>query len=414
MFHLHHLYLHIRKYGFSHKTLYIVSVMIFCWAVFDAVISYLVPIVLVSHGLSKTMMGVVLGSSSIAGALFDIGLAKLLHNMHYRRLYLLMFITAALLPYFLWRGSTLTFYLIAMALWGLYYDLMNFGNFDFVSRESTGEEHAPSFGVIQGFKALGYLIGPIGSGLLIATAIDWQPFLFGLIFLGLGFAVYGLLLWSTRRKKRDLLGSQSMRMINWYTELRLWKKIGIRILPVLLLTMFLNIADAFFWTIGPLFAEGLKTLHPFGGLFMALYTFPPLLVGFLVGSVTTKWGKKRAAYGMCFIASLFLMLIPLVSAWWWVLGIVFLYGFCIAVAWPAMRGVYVDFIAEKPVVESEIQGLADFSTNIGYVIGPILSGMLADSVGINQSFMVLGVIGLILIPILFLTTPRNIRVSATA
>ncbi len=386
--------------------------MIFCWAVFDAVISYVVPIVLVSHGLSKTMMGVVLGSSSIAGALFDIGLAKLLRNTHYRRLYLFMFIVAALQPYFLWRGSTFVFYLIAMALWGLYYDLMNFGNFDFVSRESNEQERASSFGVIQVFKALGYLIGPIGAGLLITATIDWQPFMFGLIFLGLGFAIYVVLLWLTGRKRQDVSKDQPLPAINWYTEARLWKKIGIRILPVLLLTMFLNIADAFFWTIGPLFSEGLKILHPFGGLFMTMYTFPPLLVGFLIGSMTTRWGKKHTAYVMCIFASLLLVLIPLITAWWWVLSVVFLYGVCISIAWPATRGVYVDFIAEKPVVESEIEGLADFSTNIGYVIGPMLSGLLADRVGIDRSFMVLGVIGLLLIPVLFMVTPRKIRVSA--
>ena len=61
------------------------------WALFDGLVSFVTPILITEKLGSRTEMGLILGSSSIAGALCDIFLSKVLRNTHFRRMYLFMF-----------------------------------------------------------------------------------------------------------------------------------------------------------------------------------------------------------------------------------------------------------------------------------------------------------------------------------
>ncbi len=92
------------------------------------------------HGFSKTYMGFIVGSSSIFGALFDIAAIKILPSMQYRRVFMMMFAVCLIYPFVLFGAKTISIYILAMALWGIYYDLKNFGLFDFIA-QNTSHEH---------------------------------------------------------------------------------------------------------------------------------------------------------------------------------------------------------------------------------------------------------------------------------
>ena len=82
-----------------------------------------------------------------------------------------------------------------------------------------------------------------------------------------------------------------------------------------------------------------------------------------------------------------------------------LFGFTV----PSLDGAYVDSIDKSTGIEKEIQAIRDFFTNIGYVIGPVLSGFLADKFGYAQTFAVFGLICACIILLMFLFTPKNLE-----
>lgn len=90
---------------------------------------------------------------------------------------------------------------------------------------------------------------------------------------------------------------------------------------------------------------------------------------------------------------------------------VFIASFFVGFTIPAINGAYADYISESSNVEKEIEALSDFSTNIGYVIGPIIAGFLADRVGNAQTFSILGLSGMIIAIILILKTPKSINID---
>lgn len=403
---------HIHKVGFSERLLYVLSFMLFFFAVFDGVLGYLVPIVVTSSGMSKTEMGFIFGSSSLFGGVFDFFLSKYLRNTHFRRIYLVMFCLCFVYPLILWSAKGLWLFLLAMAVWGLYFDLENFGNFDFVGRGTTEERHASHFGIISVFKALGYLVAPLIAGILIGeTIIGWQPYIFAFVMIGISFLFFiSLLIVGKRRVNRDE-NEHIRHKVNILREFFLWKGIGRVLLPVLMLTICFNILDAFFWTIGPLLAESFGNFHPFNGLFMTMYELPPLLVGWFVGRITNRFGKKKTAFSAFLLGSFMLLFLPVLKDPLAILILIFIASLFFGFSLPSINGAYGDYINETTTYEKEIAGLEDFATNVGYIIGPIFAGFLADKVGNIPSFTIFGFFGVIISIILLKTTPKSIIVK---
>ena len=403
---------HLQQYGNKHKNLYLLALMLLFWAIYDGIITFVSPLIITESGLSGTMMGIIIGTSSISGALFDFIACRLFKSMIFRRMFLFMFILCFFYPLLLFKATTFWLYLIAMAIWGIYYDLKNFGEFDFVGRHIFPAEHSSSFGVLHVFMSLGYLLAPIIAGFTIGEMVSWEPFMASLIFLGISAVFFVCLLLLTEKKtvkrKEKKVG---IRKISITKEIDLWKKIGRIILPVLILTLLLNFIDAFFWTIGPLLAESFEGINGFAGFFMTAYSLPILFIGWFIGSITSKFGKKRTAFTSLFLGSIMLMTLFMFNQPLPTILIIFLSSIFISMAWPAINGAYADYISETAKAEKEIEGLEDFFTNLGYVAGPILAGFLFDLLGGAAAFSVLGIFGAITAVVLMIITPKRITIK---
>ncbi|MDO8503376.1 MAG: MFS transporter [bacterium] len=406
---LYHLYFHIKRYGLNHKPLYVMSLVLFFWATFDGIVSFISPIVITQAGFTNTVMGIIIGTSSIAGALFDFFLSRFLQQSHFRRLYLGMFAICFIFPLILWQAKTIPMFLISMALWGLYYDFQRLGSFDFVGREVEKDQHVSSFGVLTVFKSLGYFVAPILVGFLTIELGNFLPFALSWVFLIFAFIFFLALLYLTKGTGEHMR-LVTYRSVGTFLEVKLWKEIGKILLPVLFFTMLMSIYDAFFWTIGPIFSESFRGIHPFNGLFLAVYSLPPLLAGWFVGNITSRLGKKKTAFISFALGSLVLVAFSFFTSPIVILLVIFVSSALTAISWPAIHGAYADYIQESARFEKEIEGLADFATNIGYIFGPILAGLLSDKVGYAHSFSLMGISGLIITVIIARLTPKEIKV----
>jgi MFS family permease len=381
--------------------------MMFFWSLFDGMLAYISPLIITEHGLSKTYMGFIVGSSSIFGALFDMIAIKILPSTHYRRVFLIMFSLCLVYPFVLFGAHTIAIYLVAMAIWGIYYDLKNFGLFDYVSQNTTEKEHASSFGLIQVLQSMGYLIAPIMVSALIIETITWKPFAYALIFLGISLLCFFFLI--TNRHVVHI--RESSRKLKIFMNMRMWFSLDRIIFPVLVMTFVLYLIDAFFWTIGPLLAENFSLPGQHGEFILTAYTFPGLVVGWFVNSATGTFGKKRTAFLSLLIGSVLLSLFVFVAAhYYFALTIVFIASMFLSLALPAINGAYADFIQEKKKYGEEVETLTDLYTNLGYIVGPISAGFLADILGNAASISSVGIFGIVVAIILMLTTPRHIEI----
>lgn len=387
-----HAYRHLESFKSSHKPLLILAIMLVFWEFFDSIMSFIVPLKIVEDGFSKTEMGVIIASSSVIGAIFDFILSRFTKNTTFHKLYFYMFLFCISFPLLMAIGSSIFIYIAAMAAWGFYYDLLVFGNYNFVKSETGSNEHAKSFGLLDAFRAIGFIAAPVIAGLFVfENRIDPQIFVMALIFLGLASCMYLLLSHVTRNTS----GAQIVhphRHFPKMNEFYRWIRVSKKIYPLIIIGVLLYTVEAFFWTLGPLLSESLSQIHPFGGILLSMYFLPTILTGFMIGTIISRFGKKRLAYGSLFMGSVVLLFLGFIHGPLLIIATVFISSTLTSLVYPSFKGLIADYISKEFEYESEIEGLADISGNLGYVIGPFAAGILADILGIQQAFFALGFI----------------------
>lgn len=409
---LSHLFSHIRTYGLKHKPLYALAMMILFFSIFNGIVAYITPLLMEERGLSKTMLGIIYGMSSVSGALFDFLLCRFLTKTNFRRVFIFMFAICLVYPLILLKATTAVLFIIPMALWGLYYDFYQYGRHDFVGRYTKHADHSSSYGIMEAALAVGYMIAPLIAGFLIGEAVGWKPAFLGWIFLLVAISFFLLLLALTKKGEAGVISYQEKSSYtSFFMEIHVWKRIGKVIFPALAVTLMLNIVDSFFWTIGPLLSESLKSsLGNFEGILITAYFFPMLIVGWLVGPITKRFGKKRTAFWGLLVGSAVLMTFSLSQSVFVLIACILVASTFLMVSWPSINGAYADYISEAPKIERELQTISDFSGNLGYVIGPITAGILADLFGNIQAFTIIGFIGIIVSLSLIKYSPKKINV----
>lgn len=393
----------------GNRPLFMTAFMIFFFVIFDGTLMYLAPIAMHRSGIQAGTMGLILGLSSVAGMIFDLILSRLLANATYRTMFLLMLLGAMMYPFFLFGANSITMYLIAMAIWGLYYNFYNMGTIDYVENTTTSEQYTSYFGVLRSFDSLGNLVAPfIGSILLIYASTQGMMLVWVLAILVPAFLFY-FALYASRLEKPKKESKIKLNVYSLLAEWKIWKRVGHILFPVLLLTLTINIIDSAIWTIGPLFSESLTQAGHFGGgAFMIAYTLPPILVGWIVAHFVSRFGKKGTALTALLCGSILLTLISIITSPLALLFVMFGTSFCFAHAWPTINAAYADDIKKEPTYGKEIETVEDWFTNLGDTVGPIAGGFAVQYLGLAQAFGVIGIFGIFASLILIWYTPKTL------
>jgi MFS family permease len=396
------------------KDIYALALMIFFWTIFDGIVSYTVPVFFIQNGLTNTFMGFILATSSIGGALFDFVLAHFVKDTDFRRIFLCMFFASLIFPLILFASKLIIFYILAMVIWGIYYDFANFGKYDFIGKRIGISRHADGFGIVSVFSSLGYIIAPAIAGFIVIDTVKFSTFLSAFMFLLFSFLMYLMLLKLSNLKDKQSFNAPKKGNFNIFKEIKIWPTIAKEVWPVLLFISLINISDSFFWTIGPLFSQSLKNSNFLGGFLLTIYGLPILVVGWFTGKLTRKLGKKKTAMVAFLLGSLILSLIVFSNNLFFIISVVFVSSLLSSIAWPSIEATFADYIYESHGLESHIEGLVDFATNLGYIIGPVLAGVVSDKFGNRFSFGILGVFSVMVTLVLMKFTHRTISVSGEA
>ncbi len=401
---------HVYRLNMEDRKVGLASLMIFFFVLFDGVLMYAAPLVMQHQGLTAGTIGLILGLSSVAGMGFDLIMSSLIRDMTYRSIFFFMLSVAALYPFVLFGATTVTIYLIAMAVWGLYYNLYNVGTLDFVSRAGHNA-HAREFGVFKVFDGLGYMIAPLLGSFLLISILNKDYSKYVMLFLIAPAFLFFFLLINYHKHKGKVaqFSRHSQKLIirkrvafNFVKEMGIWKKVISNLMPVLLLTLVINMVDSAMWTVGPLYSESLG-----GGYFMLAYTIPPLLVGWVTGRVANRFGKRHTSTIALFVGCILMLGIGLISFLPLLYAASFAVSFCFSLAWPIISSIYADNINREEDTHEQIESVEDLFTNMGDVLGPIMAGYIVQYTGSHKTFLYVGAIGVLFSITLFLFKKEN-------
>lgn len=380
----------------------IFATSVFLFALADGIFSYQVPLWLFSIVHDFALVGIVMSSSSLIGFLCDLVFPKILRGRKYQFFALATFVVAgftqitALLLHN-WLGG-----ILAMALWGVYYELFLFGLYHFLHTEIDPAQHASGWGVTESLRSLGLVIAPILISLLVLFPVS--PFVYSFTFF-VGAGILNVLLLRRQNRVQKMIvedGHQEFAVATF----RVWVTFLSRMWPVYIFFFSVILLDAAIWTAGVFFSAHLQEQSILGALFVPAYYLPVLFVPLLAGKMAKKFGKKHTA----FIAAFPLGLLLLIGNWTersvlWHVGIMFLAGCATAIIVTESEAVFEDYVARLHRFSGEMVGLVRSASNIGYILGPLCAGFAADWLGGSRTIALIGllpagaaVIALIMLP----------------
>ena len=272
----------------------------------DAILSFWVPNFLQDTYGSSLVMGLVMSFSSVVGFLSDLYFPQMLRGITVKRLILLGIISSFFFALLLLQSTFFPFVvviLLAMAVWGIYYEFIGFGEQQFIADSTPLKSHSSAWGVMSVFRSMAYFLGPILAGLLISQG-ERTPLVFAMVLMAIGF----LILLLTRSKHERSIEIETHE-VSMFRELSHWKALFTHVWPVVTLSLFMGLIDATFWTTGATWSQTLSKQSFWGGLFLPFYTLPSLFMGFVVAKWGVAEGKKKKAIQFLLFSGVFLALL---------------------------------------------------------------------------------------------------------
>ncbi len=409
----------IKKYGYGlfrdsmWARVLTVSVILFFVYLGDAILSDWVPSFMQKVLGGSVLMGIVFAFSSMVGFMSDMIFPQLLKKYKARRLILLS-IGASLVfsGILMWTTSWswMALFLLAMAVWGIYYELLWFGSAQFVSDNVPVGSRSGVWGVISVFKSLAYFIGPIfGSWLVIGRGN------LAVVITAAAAVCVGYIVWVfTNKTERSFEQNiEPMEKFHILEELGYWKVLFGHVWPVLLISLMMGLIDATYWTTGAVLSDNMAKNGFLGSLFLPAYMLPPIFMGVILAKWGVYKGKKKIAEIFLLLSGILLTCLGFKENLELMLLLSFLIGASLSIAWPMVDAVYSDILVRMGKERKHMVGLSSSTVSLAYVVGPIMAGIISSKVGERITFVTLGGLVVLMAVLLLFVTPKKLKLPQT-
>jgi MFS family permease len=386
------------------------SLILFFIRLSDAIISFWAPNQIQNALGNPVIMGAIVSFQSVVGLLADLVFPRLLKSIKVRQLVFWAILTSALTSFFLTTSTIAPFiavFIVTMALWGIYYELVNFANFQFMGSVVPLHMRAAAWGFTGIFLNLAYFLGPFIASQLLQHGIFLTQ---GVIVV---FLVTALLLLTLTKNIHDAPSQVDFFHLNPLVEFKHWLTLSEYIWPILVISLVLGFIDSTFWTVGAVWAEKLTKINPWGVWFLLFYLLPSICLGIPLSGWRIYQGKKKMAEKFLGLSGILLIGMAISSSVSWQLAIVCLSSTALAFTYPLVDAVYSDIIARMGQERKDMIGLTSSVINISYIIWPIFAGLIASRVGERLTFSWLGVGVVVVALILLLVTPKKLKLPQT-
>ncbi len=372
----------------------------------DGIISFWAPVQIQSVLGSSVVMGLIISFQSVVGLIADLVFSKLLRNVRARGLIFWGIMMSGFTSFFLVNTIFWPFvsiFLVTMALWGIYYELISFASYQFMEGSVPPHMRSSAWGVAGMFLNLAYFLGP-----LLASYLIYRGYVITEVAIIL-FLIAALVLLLITEKVHDIPVKVDLAEVNLGLEIRHWLTLGRVVWPAIVISLLLGFIDSTFWTTGAVYTEKLAGENFWGGLFLPIYQLPGIVTGLIIAKWGVYKGKKILSEKMLILAGLFLIALMLNGTIAWQLSMVLMSSIAVSISYPLIEGVYSDIVARMGREKKEMIGLTNSMVNISYIIAPPITGLISSKVGERMTFGIVGAMVVVVSVLLLLVTPKKLR-----
>jgi diacylglycerol kinase len=368
--------------------------------------SYFSPVYINQHVSNPIIVGLILASSSVVGYLCDLVFGEIFRDKKYGFFLFWGIVIGSIFPLiFLGLPNLIIFYILAMAAWGIYFELLKFSDFNFINHATAHEHHSRSWGILLTFIAAAYMIAPIIASATLEVSAQ-TTLVTALTF----YLISGIIfIYFTKNSKASNHHAITNHRTSLRFELSLWRLLGKSLWPVLMFINILYILDAVFWTSGAILSEQIKSDGIYGGLLYLVYLGPMIVLGILAPRISKPFGKKKAAFTAGIFAGIFFLTTGLIDSSALFIVFTFFGSIFLAIATPQINGAIEDYLERLGGNANSLIGLENSMVNLAYIIGPIAGGVIASVFDYKASFAIIGGILIVISTVALIKSPRKIK-----
>jgi len=383
------------------------SLIIFFITLSDGLMSYISPIILNSHFADPFIVGLILAISSFFGIFFNLYIAEHLGNKDFTFFIKWMVVFSFMFPLvYILLPPQLLFFVIAMIVWSIYFEFRNYSKYGMVTKFFNKEKHTSAWSVIKSFQSAAYMIGPALAVYLLKIKTEYVLYA-ALMATFCCFIVVKIIRKRVSRTHQANPGHTFKKTV--IKEIKILEILGKRIWPLILFYFAMFLLDTSFWSTGVLFAEKMRQVHEAGGLFLVIYSLPPIFIGLLTPKIILPIGKKRTAFLTGIVSAIFLALIAFSQNILMILAATFFASAFSSVTVILISAVFEDYVARAPDFGTDIVSLGQIALNVAYVIGPIFFGFIAKTISYKATFLITAIIIVSVAILAFIVVPRKIK-----
>ncbi|MFH1054762.1 MAG: MFS transporter [Candidatus Altiarchaeota archaeon] len=375
----------------------------------NAVVWFVLPIIAESLFKNLFTVGLLIAVPSLIAMVFDIPVGGLSDHVGRKKFIIYGMVFMGLLGLVLPSVHTLLDYAIFMVFFGFANLMIIVPVRAYVMDIAPKAKSSEFFGIIEVAYQVGFAVGPVVAGYLIADSLDVSVSNTGLFYFLLCLASALIML---KVKESILLGKtliaslkdaihEDKVYLRSLTDFRDLHYSGAAILFTTFITVFI---DGVIWTLEPLYTTlGLDVETV--GIILVMFVIPFVLFEVPAGMAADRIGKvKMFILGMA-VAGAFLIIfgstkdpdILMISAFIATTGL--------ALSRPAIDGFLTDISSDKE--RGGIVGVWNVSEDAAYVASPIIGGLIAESYSISSTFMLLGCILILSIPVTYIALKQS-------
>ncbi|MBP7876026.1 MFS transporter [Candidatus Woesebacteria bacterium] len=358
------------------------------WGVADGTISTLTPVIIEENVVNPIVLGLVYSFSSLVGFSCDFIFSKVFHAKSAHFFMKWFIVLAILMPlWYMFVPATIPTLLIAMAIWGIYYELVSFSNFSIIREKMNHDQHSAAWGLIQTAVAFASTITIPLLAFIASYNRDLTLAICTLAMIG------AALIFKLMEKGRKEIGHDdeiSTKQPSFITTLRIWRELMKKVWPLVVFFTILYLSNVTVWTVGILLAHEMQQYTIAGYALLTTFTVPYLFVTIIPPFLASRFSKKKAASACGVIGGVFLVLMGLSTNAWLTVIFMLIASIVIATAIPLMQAVFEDYVARLDSFSLHMVGIQSAAISFAYMIGPTLNGFIVTWVGNQRTFAVIG------------------------
>ncbi|MFH1788087.1 MAG: MFS transporter, partial [Candidatus Altiarchaeota archaeon] len=321
------------------------SATIFLWTSGVGAIWFVLPNLAEKLSGSLAYVGLLLSLPALIAFLVDIPLGDLCDRADKKKIILLGLFLMFFLGFFLREVDSLSELVLFLVLLGVLHPIMYVATTAYVIEASPKKYSASFLGTYTSFIHLGFSVGALAGGFLIADAlIENIGRIAGLY--SIACVAAGLLALTLRKSGRQTITGGFCSVIRddkvFVKELRDFRKLGFTGAAVIAMSFLFSTFDGIVWTLEPLLYQELSLKSVEGGVILAAFVVPLILFEAPAGYLADRIGKRRVLAAGLFVAGFFAVLFSSAEGFWYLLACAFMATTGLSVAWPATEGILAE------------------------------------------------------------------------